>query len=1341
MKHTAKRLLSLLLAVIMIVGILPVTALAAEPEYSMEEGKNTFSSTNQNAVLPAGDSIPAGTHWCSEPQSELVCTGKHMEHTDACYTKILICVHDLTHVRACYSDAVFCLLGGLCNKHRYHGPGWGANTLSCTHGSDHSDTCYKTVIDVTKCPTLGILHTHDAYQGCYEFTWTLEWNTYTVTFDACGGSVEPASVTVNHGEKITAPSVARGGHRFVGWRTESDDPYNFDTTVTDSFTLYAKWEEYADSNGNGVDDEEEVITVSVVGDGTAKLSGDGVAAVNADNKEFVFDSTDPGNIMITATPTNAEETKSYVIGATVDGSPVTNTWTYTNGIGTVGFTVAADAAEHAVVVTFGTASLAKNDTIGAVPFEGTKTASEQEDALEAKIVAAVVNLGASVPVLDADEAATMSVQFKSQKSGADDKWRDVGFVAPTGILNVLNPDYGYSEFPLEDGAEVEVQITWSGNDRCPSLSTTAKIVLEDGRLIPSVTTKQNPTYVYGGYDSEGNEIDIKDTLINDITVTDDQNQTSSIYDSVKDGVKVTVTEPWPLSLTPYEIGAVPAGNAKMTVSYNGNEEYRGFEVKDIGVTVTKQPATIDVSNVTKTYDGAPAELQVSATGDYDGQPVDTFKLVAGIDIDGGLYMSLLVPESISESEKQEVQAGYDVIIRIFELLPSKISMADVSKTISNIEGALERLGDLGIVNMDSSSMSILSTMLTQLANVLPEDATISFELGKTPVNAGAYIVAATNASPNYDAKLDVGYLVIKPAVEKAELSWTYVDSNGIITQEALRNIDLDAVSDPDTYTDEIVYLLAGANEAGEFVMKAMTEADLESYEAAMPCGAYAEAAVLFEVGNTVAYATPIARAFLIMPNTAELEFVGEQNGTVVETYDGAAQNVTVTVNGSTDYPGTLTVSYTGIDTAGNTYGPSAAAPTNAGTYTVVATYVYKDGKVTQQVAMETTLLIVDRAQITITVQDDTVTYDGQEHSLTHSANVKKSDDVLTTITVITDENGNVNILFPESWNVDASTLDIGSTVDSMKTALTAFIELNIPSSRVEDAQEQAQKILDVLNGITVRSISANGALPVNAGKYTFTVIGFHPNYKPAFGTGELTIKKAALTITAEDKAVVYGDAVPGLTVVYDGFITGEDASVLDVAPVLTTDYDQYDSVGTYAITFSNAAALVDNNYEILLVNGKLTVSAKALTVKADILDKVYDGTADAEVEVTITGIVNNDDVSIPASAVFPKADAGFYPDIEITYGDLAGEDAGNYFIETVNENDSATITPKTIAEVDFSVKEPQPLKKPQSTVSSGTGYSAAISWSPDHGRFAYLTVYTATVTLTPRWKPCVHKGY
>ena len=81
-------------------------------------------------------------------------------------------------------------------------------------------------------------------------TLTAKWklNTYTVTFDPNGGSVDPTSKTVTFSEPYgELPVPTRKGYTFDGWYTEAEEGtvVTADTTVTATtdHTLYAHWQE------------------------------------------------------------------------------------------------------------------------------------------------------------------------------------------------------------------------------------------------------------------------------------------------------------------------------------------------------------------------------------------------------------------------------------------------------------------------------------------------------------------------------------------------------------------------------------------------------------------------------------------------------------------------------------------------------------------------------------------------------------------------------------------------------------------------------------------------------------------------------------------------------------------------------------------------------------------------------------------------------------------------------------------------------------------------------------------------------------------------------------------
>ncbi|MGE5494497.1 MAG: MBG domain-containing protein [Burkholderiales bacterium] len=124
----------------------------------------------------------------------------------------------------------------------------------------------------------------------------------------------------------------------------------------------------------------------------------------------------------------------------------------------------------------------------------------------------------------------------------------------------------------------------------------------------------------------------------------------------------------------------------------------------------------------------------------------------------------------------------------------------------------------------------------------------------------------------------------------------------------------------------------------------------------------------------------------------------------------------------------------------------------------------------------------------------------------------------------------------------------------------------------------------------------------NAGTYPIMPYGLtSTNYDIKFVGGVLTVNKAALTVTAEDKAVTYLDAPPAYTVKYTGFVAGDTEADLGGTLVFSCSYAAGSAVGTYKITPSG---LTSDNYNITFVDGTLTVNTLMLTVTF----QDYDGT-------------------------------------------------------------------------------------------------------------------------------------
>jgi gliding motility-associated-like protein len=119
---------------------------------------------------------------------------------------------------------------------------------------------------------------------------------------------------------------------------------------------------------------------------------------------------------------------------------------------------------------------------------------------------------------------------------------------------------------------------------------------------------------------------------------------------------------------------------------------------------------------------------------------------------------------------------------------------------------------------------------------------------------------------------------------------------------------------------------------------------------------------------------------------------------------------------------------------------------------------------------------------------------------------------------------------------------------------------------------------------TIATTATTGAA---AGNYPITASGaVIPNYTIVYVQGTLSVAKALLTITADNKSRLYGVANPALTATYSGFVNGDSESSLTILPTLKVKASATTLPGNYPITPSGATAA---NYSFSYVKGTLTI--------------------------------------------------------------------------------------------------------------------------------------------------------
>ena len=122
---------------------------------------------------------------------------------------------------------------------------------------------------------------------------------------------------------------------------------------------------------------------------------------------------------------------------------------------------------------------------------------------------------------------------------------------------------------------------------------------------------------------------------------------------------------------------------------------------------------------------------------------------------------------------------------------------------------------------------------------------------------------------------------------------------------------------------------------------------------------------------------------------------------------------------------------------------------------------------------------------------------------------------------------------------------------------------------------------------------------LTAGTHTLTVVyGGDDDFKPCLTTWNVTVAKAPLTVTANNKDMAHGGPVPALTWSLSGFVNGDTATAVSGSPVLSTGVGPNTPAGHDPIAIA-IGSLAASNYTFNLVPGTLTVHPVVLDVRVD----------------------------------------------------------------------------------------------------------------------------------------------
>ncbi len=383
---------------------------------------------------------------------------------------------------------------------------------------------------------------------------------------------------------------------------------------------------------------------------------------------------------------------------------------------------------------------------------------------------------------------------------------------------------------------------------------------------------------------------------------------------------------------------------------------------------------------------------------------------------------------------------------------------------------------------------------------------------------------------------------------------------------------------------------------------------------------------------------------------------------LTQTYDSTAKSVTVT----TDPSGLATQV---------TYNGSATAPTAAGTYTVDA--VITDPNYT---GTSTATLTINPAQVAVVANPQTKVYDGlttTDPALTYTATpaLFGSDTFTGALTRTAGEGVGSYPITQGTLKLDSNYVLNFSPSTFVITAQPAKVTLG--NLNQEYGSTTPVTVTTDPSGLAT-SVTYNGSptVPTNAGSYTVVAKITDPNYTGS-STETLVVAPRPITVTAttDDKIYDGTTAATSTPTITSGYLVGSDTATL-------TEAFQNKDAGTGKTLIPSATISDGNggaNYAVTLVNNTTGIITSApATILATGVDKTYDGTTAATVNLKVLGAVPTDSLSATGDAVFDGSNVGPHT-INVTNIVVSGTGVtSNDYSYNTSTSTTATINPASL---------------------------------------------------------------
>jgi hypothetical protein len=393
--------------------------------------------------------------------------------------------------------------------------------------------------------------------------------------------------------------------------------------------------------------------------------------------------------------------------------------------------------------------------------------------------------------------------------------------------------------------------------------------------------------------------------------------------------------------------------------------------------------------------------------------------------------------------------------------------------------------------------------------------------------------------------------------------------------------------------------------------------------------------------------------------------------------------LTVTADSKSRVYGSANPALTGVlngvqngDNITASYSSVADATSPIGTYSIVPALNDPNNRLTNySVTINDGTLTVTTAALTVTADNYSRVYGSANPTLTGTlVGVQNSDGITATYSTIADLTNSVGTYsIVPSLNDPNSKLTNYSVTISNGTLTVTPAPLTVTASnhtRTYGASALALTgaLTGVLNGDNITaSYSTVATLLSPVGLYDIIPSLNDPdgklvNYTVTTHNGTLSIIPATLTGTAENKSRPYGEANPVFTVTYNGFVNGENVSIVTGTLTGNTTAETNSPVGSYPIIVSGQSA---PNYTVQYVDGILSVTPAPLLVTAENKSRAY-GQTNPVFTATFAGFVNGEDTNVLTGTLMFTTSAETNSPVGTYPIEASGLSATNYSITFSN---------------------------------------------------------------------------